>query len=152
MAARYRIDFICLNNRYSERSFALIPNQQKQVSRRCLQYAWQQHEQQAAAQARREAEALAEKQREAELAAMSEEERSIVEITQRLNSGEGKGQGSGCQLATELAQLCEQASCWSDDLQLQLHAVAVQTCKHLDIDTKKNKKWKERLRNLKVGD
>lgn len=38
------IDFICLNNRYSERSFALIPNQQKQVSRRCLQYAWQQHE------------------------------------------------------------------------------------------------------------
>ena len=99
-----------------------------------------------------EAEAFAEKQREAELAAMSEEERSIVEITQRLNSGEGKGQGSGCQLATELAQLCEQASCWSDDLQLQLHAVAVQTCKHLDIDTKKNKKWKERLRNLKVGD
>ena len=128
--------------------FVSVREQQAAVAEKIRQ----QHEQQAAAQARREAEALAEKQREAELAAMSEEERSIVEITQRLNSGEGKGQGSGCQLATELAQLCEQASCWSDDLQLQLHAVAVQTCKHLDIDTKKNKKWKERLRNLKVGD
>lgn len=38
------IDFITLNCRYSERSFALIPNQQKQVSRRCIQYAWQQYE------------------------------------------------------------------------------------------------------------
>ena len=38
------IDFITLNNRYSERSFALYPNQQRQVERRCLQYHWQQHE------------------------------------------------------------------------------------------------------------
>lgn len=38
------IDFITLNNRYSERSFALYPNQQQQVKRRCLQYAWQQDE------------------------------------------------------------------------------------------------------------
>src|SRR5690554_3385802 len=39
-----KIDFISLNNRYSERSFALFPNQQQQVERRCLQYTWQQHE------------------------------------------------------------------------------------------------------------
>lgn len=38
------IDFITLNTRYSERSFALIPNQQKQVARRCVQYQWQQDE------------------------------------------------------------------------------------------------------------
>lgn len=39
------IDFITLNSRYSERSFALHPNQQRQVERRCLQYQWQHHEQ-----------------------------------------------------------------------------------------------------------
>lgn len=37
------IDFIVLNSRYSDRSFALFPNQQQQVARRCQQYAWQQH-------------------------------------------------------------------------------------------------------------
>jgi CRISP-associated protein Cas1 len=40
------IDFITLNSRYSERSFALHPNQQRQVERRCRQYQWQQHEHQ----------------------------------------------------------------------------------------------------------
>lgn len=35
------IDFIVQNNRYSERSFAIFPDQQKQVNRRCLQYEWQ---------------------------------------------------------------------------------------------------------------
>lgn len=38
------IDFVVLNSRYSERSFALYPQQQKQVERRCVQYAWQQNE------------------------------------------------------------------------------------------------------------
>lgn len=38
------IDFIVQNSRYSERSFALFPDQQKQVSRRCLQYQWQLNE------------------------------------------------------------------------------------------------------------
>ena len=37
------IDFVVLNNRYSERSLAIFPNQQLQVARRCQQYAWQQH-------------------------------------------------------------------------------------------------------------
>lgn len=36
-----KIAFITLNNRYSERSFALFPNQQKMVERRCMQYHWQ---------------------------------------------------------------------------------------------------------------
>lgn len=39
------IDFVAINSRYSERSFALHPNQQQQVARRCLQYRWQQDEQ-----------------------------------------------------------------------------------------------------------
>lgn len=39
-----KIDFITLNSRYSERSFALFPNQQQQVERRCIQYTWQQQE------------------------------------------------------------------------------------------------------------
>lgn len=38
------IDFITLNSRYSERCFALYPNQQQQIARRCLQYTWQQEE------------------------------------------------------------------------------------------------------------
>lgn len=35
------IDFIIINNRYSERSLGLFPHQQTQVERRCKQYAWQ---------------------------------------------------------------------------------------------------------------
>lgn len=35
------IDFVMLNSRYSDRSFALFANQHNQVERRCLQYQWQ---------------------------------------------------------------------------------------------------------------
>src|SRR5690606_24227927 len=35
------IDFVVHNNRYCNRSFALFPDQQRQVNRRCLQYKWQ---------------------------------------------------------------------------------------------------------------
>ncbi|MFT0213935.1 CRISPR-associated endonuclease Cas1 [Pseudomonas sp. F1_0610] len=38
------IDFINLNQRSSERSFALYPKQQQQVKRRCLQYSFQQND------------------------------------------------------------------------------------------------------------
>lgn len=38
------IPFVTLNNRYSERSFALNPNQHNQVERRCIQYLWQQNQ------------------------------------------------------------------------------------------------------------
>lgn len=38
---RRGIDFVVLNQRYSENSFALYADQQKQVNRRCQQYAWQ---------------------------------------------------------------------------------------------------------------
>ena len=39
------IDFVVLNNRYSERSFGLYPQQQRQAQRRCQQYQWQQNNQ-----------------------------------------------------------------------------------------------------------
>lgn len=38
------IDFISLNQRSSERSFALYPKQQQQIKRRCLQYSFQHNE------------------------------------------------------------------------------------------------------------
>lgn len=40
------IDFITLNSRFSQRSFALRPAQHNQVARRCAQYRWQDDEQQ----------------------------------------------------------------------------------------------------------
>lgn len=39
------IDFVVLNQRYSDHSFALYPNQQRQVERRSQQYRWQHHPQ-----------------------------------------------------------------------------------------------------------
>jgi CRISPR-associated protein Cas1 len=42
---RHHIDFIVLNQRYSENSVTLYGNQENQVERRCLQYSWQQSQQ-----------------------------------------------------------------------------------------------------------
>ncbi len=126
--------------------FADVAKQQAAAAERLKQ----QQEQEAAEQARKEAEILAEQQREAQLAAMGEEERSIAEIEQRMASGEGQRQGAGCPLAAELAGLCETAVDWSQELKQRLHEVSLAACKHLDIDAKKNKKWRERIRNLKV--
>lgn len=50
---RRGIDFINLNNRYSQCSFGLYPKQQQQLQRRCWQYHWQQDEQACLALAQR---------------------------------------------------------------------------------------------------
>lgn len=101
-------------------------------------------------QARKEAEAKAEQERQQALAAMSSEERAIANLQQRIESGEGQGQGAGCPLATDLSQLVDQAIQWQVSLQQQLFEVAKTACTHLGIDAKKNKKWRERLRSLRA--
>lgn len=98
--------------------------------------------------AKQEAKQIAEKQAAEKFATLSAEEQSLVLIEQRIATGEGANQGASCELATDLAALVESATSWQSEVKAQLHTLAIQACKHLNINHKKNAKWKQRLRAL----
>lgn len=101
--------------------------------------------------AEQEAKQIAEKQAAEKFATLSAEEQSLVLIEQRIATGEGANQGASCELATDLAALVESAANWQSEVKTQLHTLAIQACKHLNINHKKNAKWKQRLRTLQAN-
>ena len=101
-------------------------------------------------QVRRDKE-LAEKQeaeRLAALAAMSEQAQAVELLRSRMVNGEAKGQGAGSMLASQAAQLAEQAQTWSAEDKAMLAALLPEFTAHLGFDIRKNDKWKARLKAL----
>lgn len=107
-------------------------------------------EKEAEQQRRREQELQAELEKQAALARMSPEQQAIQKLKDRLEKNEDKGAGPGCKLADDLRLLCDAAASWSLPLKDELYRFCLDMLQHLNIDRKKNDKWKARLNQLKV--
>ena len=84
----------------------------------------------------------------AALAAMSTDRRAVQRLIDEMELGIDRGKGAGCQLASEAAKLIESAVSWStEDKGFLLELIPVITS-YLNIDIKRNDKWKTRIRKL----
>lgn len=86
----------------------------------------------------------------ARLADMAPEERAMEALCSRMEKGEDKGGSAGCPLANDLSGVISQAisDSWDADYCQKLMDLAKALYQHLGIDLKKNKKAKERIKEL----
>ncbi len=89
---------------------------------------------------------------QARLATMAPEEVAMDAVRQRMERGESQGAGAGCPLGNDLSQLFTQAKSegWGSDLLETLIALGKSIYQHLGVDLKKNKKAKEKIRELEA--
>ena len=86
----------------------------------------------------------------ARLAEMALEERAMDALRSRIEKGEDKGGSAGCPLANDLSSVISQAMSDSWDARYchELVELGKAIYQHLGIDLKKNKKAKERIKEL----
>ena len=92
------------------------------------------------------------KAEQARLATMASEEVAMDALRQRMNKGESKGGPAGCALGADMNNLFGQAvaDSWDSRYCQELVVLGRALYSHLGVDLKKNKKAKERLRELEA--
>lgn len=94
-----------------------------------------------------EAERLAREEKE-RVAALSDNGREIETLRQRMVTGEDKGRGAGCTLASDLNGLIERAADWDAQDRGALRELTIALYAHLGIDPRRNDRARKRLRSL----
>jgi CRISPR-associated protein Csm5 len=110
----------------------------EQLAREQAELAKKQADEQAAAEAEAQ-----------KLAAMSPEQKAIFVLRKRMKTGECKGMGAGCVLDQDLKSLATTASSnWDTADKAALRELAKEIGDYLNINTKKNAKYKALLKGL----